>query len=150
MKHIRFTKEGLENLKNELTKLQAERKPAVLDLKKAREMGDLSENGYYKAARAKLSSIDHRLRHISYQLKQAIIIDDAPSDSVSIGRKVTLVLDGKEVNYQIVGDTEANPSEHKISLNAPLGKALENKKIGDTIELTLPIGQLKYTIKKIV
>ncbi len=92
MKQIRFTKQGFESLKSDYEKLKEERPAAVLELKKARDLGDLSENGFYKAARARLSSIDARLQRIKLQLKSAIIINNQQTNTVSIGNTVKVIL----------------------------------------------------------
>lgn len=146
MKKVRFTNEGYEKLKKEHSTLIQERKLAVQDLKKAREMGDLSENGYYKASRAKLSSIDGRLRKLSSFLKQAIIIDNIRKDTVDVGSIVTLSDGKRTISYQVVGDLEADPSQGKISLLSPIGKAIYNKKIGNSIEINIPNGEITYKI----
>lgn len=145
-KKIRFTKEGLRKMKDEYQRLFSERPNAVEHLRKARELGDLSENGYYKASRAKLSSIDHRLFQIKMAIKQAVIVDEvAGSVRAIIGKKIILVDElQRVVEYELVGDLEANPSEGKISLLSPLGKAIENKEIGDNIEYTTPAGKIIY------
>lgn len=146
VKQIRFTKKGYEKLKKEYENLLKERPSAVLDLKKAREMGDLSENGYYKAARAKLSEIDRNLRKILFELKSAVVIAESNKNSIDIGSTVKLSTGKKEIIYYVVGDLEANPRLFKISLLSPLGKALENKKIGDTIKINTPSGRVSYKI----
>ena len=148
-RQIPFTKEGYENLKKEYQKLADSRKPAVEDLKKAREMGDLSENGYYKAARAKLSSIDYNLRRLGYLIKDAIVVETKKKDTIDIGSKVTLEIDNKTVEYNIVGGYESNPKIGKISHLSPLGKALISKKTNEEIEITTPSGKIKYKIVKV-
>ena len=126
-------------------------RPAVLeDLKKARELGDLKENGYYKASRQKLNFIDGRLFRIKVFLKQAVIVRDTEGDTIGIGKKVTLKADNFEAVYSIVGDLEANPSEGKISLLSPLGKALENKKVGDEAIIETPMKRIIYKITAII
>lgn len=146
---VRFTREGYENAKKEYAELLEQREPAVEHLKKAREMGDLKENGYYTASRFKLSSIDRQLRRLSYSLKQAQIVETSQSNSVDIGSNVTIT-DGKdEIAYSVVGDTEANPGEGKISLLSPLGRALEKKKEGDKIKIKTPSGEKTYLIVSI-
>ncbi len=149
VKQIRFTKEGYEKLKEEHKTLLAQRKPAVEDLKKARDMGDLSENGYYKSARSKLSFIDARTRSIAYSLKHAHIMDHVLTNTVAIGNTVTLMHEKREITYQIVGDLEANPKEQKISLKSPIGKALNGKKVGDNVIVYTPSGRTIYSIIKI-
>lgn len=150
---IRFTKAGYEKLKEEYNDLLRERPLAVEDLKKARELGDLSENGYYKESRSKLSFIDGRLRRFSDYLKRADIIDTDGTklqiDTVYIGSTVSLS-DGKRARtYQIVGDLEANPGEGKLSLLSPIGRAIMGKRINSEIEIDTPAGKFTYTINKI-
>lgn len=146
MRKINFTKEGYEKLKEEYKQLQEDRKCAVLDLKRAREMGDLSENGYYKSARFKLSSIDARLRKSSFFLKNAVVRQHKSSDIIEIGCKISLSIDGKIITYSIVGDLEADPGSKKISLLSPLGKSLLNKKVGDFVEIKVPGGKKIYEV----
>jgi len=147
MTKIRFTKEGFEKTKKEYEDLLKQRPAVIEDLQKARELGDLKENGYYQASRQKLSYIDGRLFRLKMDMKHAVIIE-APTfnDKVSIGSKVTISDGEKELTYAIVGDFEANPSESKISLFSPLGKALEGKKAGDETHLNLPKGKITYKI----
>ncbi len=149
MKQILFTKEGYEKVLQEKADLEKTRPDAVADLKKAREMGDLSENGYYKSARAKLSSIDASLRHLTYVIRFGKVEEVSSYDSVTVGVTVSLSVDGEEVVYAIVGEHEANPSEKKISHLSPLGKALLDKKVGDSAVITTPNGQKTYKIIKI-
>lgn len=150
MDQIRFTKAGYKKLQEELADLQQQRPGAVEHLKKAREMGDLSENGYYKASRAKLSWIDGQIMRKKYYLKQAKIIEEEQASSaVQIGKTVVLTDGKREINYDIVGDLEANPAEGKISLLSPLGKALSGKHEGDIFDLHIPAGKISYTIKHV-
>ncbi len=149
MSTIQFTKSGFEKLKKDFEDLEKSRPAAVLDLKKAREMGDLSENGYYKAAKFKLSSIDHQLSVLKHQIKSAVIIENKNNQTINIGSLVTLEGSGEKITYQIVGDLEANPSENKISSHSPIGKAIFNKKAGDEVEINLPKGIVKYKVVKI-
>ena len=149
MKNIRFTKNGFDALKKTYENLKNSRPDAVLDLKRARDMGDLSENGYYKAARAKLSEIDRNLRKFLIELKSADVVESKDNHQVGIGHTVKLSDGKKETIFQIVGDLEADPSQKKISLLSPLGQALERKKVGDKAEITTPKGKLSYKIIKI-
>jgi transcription elongation factor GreA len=143
---IRFTKEGFEKLQKEHEDLVGQRPHAVSELKKAREMGDLSENGYYKASKQKLNFIDGQIRRAEHALKYAEIIESTKDNVVEIGKTVTLS-DGKiERIYQIVGDWEADPSAGKISLLSPLGKAVVNKKVGDDVVIEIPAGKKIYKV----
>lgn len=150
---IRFTKEGYEKLKEEYQDLLKQRPLAVLDLKTAREMGDLSENGYYKESKSKLNFIDGRLRRFSDYIKRADIVDadgtKLPIDTVYIGSTVNLSDGKREKTYQIVGDLEAQPSEGKLSLLSPVGRAIMGKKLDTEVEIETPAGKFAYKITKI-
>jgi len=149
MKSLRFTKQGYEDLQKRYQETLASRPDAVEHLRKSREMGDLSENGYYKSSRAKLSFIDRQLRELSSSLKSAIVV--APSDSsvIGIGSTVILIGDGIELEYDVVGDLEADPAKKRISLLSPLGLALKGKRIGDNVSLEAPSGKKTYRVKEI-
>jgi len=146
---ILFTKQGFEKLKNDYESLLKLRPLAVLDLKKAREMGDLSENGYYKAARFKLNDIDRNLRHFSYLIKFAVVTDEPKMGIIGIGSKVNLKISGKDKKYLIVGEHEASPAENKISFLSPMGKGLLGKKVMDKININSPAGEMKVEIIKV-
>lgn len=147
--HIRFTKEGYEKLKQEYEDVKKQRPAAVAELKKARGMGDLSENGYYKASRQKLNFIDGQLQRLAYALKFSDIIESSGEDIVEIGKTVT-ISDGKaEKTYNIVGDWEADPMNGKISLVSPIGKAIALKKTGDEVTIEIPAGTKTYRISEI-
>lgn len=140
MQRIKFTKEGFESLKKEYEELLSKRPEQVATLKQAREMGDLSENGLYHAAKANLRSTDSRLRRLSNMIKLVIIV---PS------KKFTVEQDGKKVVYEIVGDFEAKPADKKISANSPIGRALMNGRIGDQVEIQTPKGTITIKILNI-
>ena len=149
MGHIRFTKEGFEALAKKRENLLHERKFAVDELKRARELGDLSENGLYKAARARLSSIDARVQRIKLQLNSAVIINNQHTNHVGIGNTVNVLEGKKERTYHMVGDMEADPINHKISLLSPIGKAISGKQAGDEVHISTPSGIVTYRIIKI-
>jgi transcription elongation factor GreA len=149
MKQIRFTKEGFEKAKQEYAELQTQRPAVIEDLQKARELGDLKENGYYQASRQKLSYIDGRLFRLKMDMKYAVIVERSAGNGVSIGNTVTLTDGENERIYTIVGDFEANPSEGKISLLSPLGKAVDGKKLGEEAILETPRGKITYKIAAI-
>src|SRR5690606_17519181 len=124
------TKEGLEELKKELQDLKKVKRPEVLDrVSKAREMGDLSENSEYHAARDELSLIDGRVEELEEIMKNVQIIQEDPSNgNVKIGSKVNLNINGKKDDiFTIVGEWEADPRNKKISHESPIGKALIGK-----------------------
>ncbi len=143
---IPFTEAGYAKLLEEKNKLEAQRPDAVENLRRAREMGDLSENGYYKASRQRLSFIDARLRRLAGLIKRAVIVASSGADAVEIGRTVTLRTGSREVTYTIVGGYESDPSRQTISHISPLGKSLIGKKTGDSVEVRAPAGIMTYTI----
>ncbi len=148
---IYVTKEGLEKLKAELAELNDVKRPEVARrIKDAREMGDISENSEYDAARQEQSYIEGRIAELEEFIKNAQISEEgAQKDIIGVGAKVKIKVDSEEVEYHIVGAPEANPLEKKISHESPLGSALVGKKVGDKIEVDAPMGKLLYTILKI-
>ncbi|RJQ26185.1 transcription elongation factor GreA [Candidatus Parcubacteria bacterium] len=148
LRRIPFTKEGLENLKIEYQKILDERPNAVKTLADARELGDLSENGLYKAARARLSSIDANLRRIDITIKLAEV-EEPEKGIVGVGSKV-FVNDGeKNRDFSVVGKYETDPLRSKVSDESPIGRALMNKKVGDVVNIHTPKGKISFKILKI-
>src|SRR5438045_3293724 len=133
-KKIYVTKDGLEELKREHDAILHQKRPDLVErLAAAREMGDLSENAEYHAAREELAFLYGRIDELEVMLKQAVIIKDqatTTNSQVKLGSNVTMKCNGKQVNYTVVGELEADPTEKRISYESPLGKALMNKKIG--------------------
>jgi len=146
IKQILFTKSGLQKLIDELKQLQINRKPALKNLQDARSLGDLSENGAYRAARWKLSSIDSRIRYLEKTLRYAVVKEITNSDTVQIGSFVTVVNDENEVTYEIVGGHESDISSNKISCYSPLGRALIYHKVNEKIVVKTPSGEQTYSI----
>ncbi|MGH7246192.1 MAG: GreA/GreB family elongation factor [Candidatus Levyibacteriota bacterium] len=144
-----FTLSGYNELTTEKEKLEKERPEAVSQLKKAREMGDLSENGFYKGAKAKLGDIDRRLRFLTRMIQTAKIIEKPTSETIEIG-SIVVTNDGvKTRTLTIVGVYEANPSENKISHDSPIGKALLGRRKGEKVKITTPSGHVFYTIESV-
>jgi len=149
MKAVSITKQGYADLLEEQASLKKQRVITVTDLAKAREMGDLSENGFYKATKMRLGQIDHRLEELDYYIKTAHIIDKPNDGIVSISSIVTLKTGDETVTYTLVGELEANSLEGKISHLSPLGRAIHHKKIGDVAEMIIGDKKRTYTILKI-
>jgi len=149
-KDIFFTQEGYKKLQDDETLLQEQRKEAIVHLQKAREMGDLSENGYYKAAKAKVSSIDHQLHRIRYLIRFGKITKNTATDSIQMSSTFIIFEGGQEKQLTLVGEHEANPSEGKISIKSPLGSALVGKKQHDTFLVQTPSGEKTYQVKSIL
>ena len=154
MKQVVLTYEGLEKLERELEELKTvKRKDIAEKIKQALSFGDLSENSEYDEAKNEQAIVETRIVQIEYMLKNAKVLDDdeIDTDAVSIGAKVR-VFDqefAEEVEYYIVGSTEANPLEFKISDESPLGSALIGKEIGDEVEVMAPGGVCLYRILEI-
>lgn len=149
-KYIAFTPVGFERIIAEKDALTEKRPEAVENLRTAREMGDLSENGAYKAARAELSFIDSRLRHLSKLIRFGRVENTPTSGDVGIGSKVTLIQNGKQMTFEIVGSFESDPSLGKISHISPLGKALMGRKPRDKVILSTPNGFSSYQISGVI
>lgn len=146
---ILFTQKGYEDLLSEEKTLKAERPAVVEDLSRARAMGDLSENGYYKSARFKLFQVDRRLRELSHLIRYAKVREKTFSDTIDIDSRVTLTGETGEKVYTIVGGYESNPSLGKLSHMSPLGKMLMGKKKGEKVTIVAPRGTQSYVIEKI-
>jgi len=148
-----ITAEAIEMLKGELSHLETVSRPkTVVDLTKAREMGDLSENAAYHMAKGRLGGIDYRIAEIKDKLKNAILIEKGANDKgeVKIGSTVTVEINGRERIFEITGSQETNPGSGKISHQSPVGKALLNHKAGEKINITGASGNnIEYKILKV-
>jgi len=146
-----LTFDGLKKLEEELHELKVVRRKDVAGkIKEARAQGDLSENAEYDAAKEEQAEIESRIAQIEKMLRNAEVIDeeDLDGDTIGVGSKVK-VLDmefDEEVEYLIVGSTEADPYEGRISNESPLGAALLSRKVGDTVTVDAPQGPIKYKI----
>lgn len=152
-KHI-LTYEGLKKYEDELQDLKVnQRKEIAQKIKEAREQGDLSENAEYDAAKDEQRDIEARIEQLETLLKNAEVIveDEVDLDSISIGC-IVKVLDmeyNDELDFKIVGSTEANSLEGKISNESPVGKALIGKRVGETAEVETQAGLSKYKVLEI-
>lgn len=147
--NFQFTKEGYQNLKDELATLIARRPQVLTNLVNAREQGDLSENAGYHAAKEELGKIDSRTKEIKYLLRIGKVVESADPGIITFGSKVTLEVNGKTQRFQIVEELEADPANGKISTNSPIGKALIGKKTGEQIDIETEAGKTTYEIKEI-
>lgn len=150
-KKIYLTQKGLDELKQEYEDLLKKTRPEVVArLSSAREMGDLSENAEYTAAREELSFLDGRIEELELLLKQVVLITDGNHGQVvDLGSKITVHVKGKEDHFMLVGEWEADPMEKKISHESPLGKALIGKTVGDEVQVEAPAGVVVYKIVSI-
>ena len=149
IKKTPFTKKGFDDLVTEQKVLNVKRISAVVNLKTARDMGDLSENAAYRVARSKLSSIDSRLRYLGKILRNAYILEASSNGTVDVGCFVTVEGKSGEQTFQIVNSHESNISKGKISYYSPVGRALIGKKVKDNVLIMTPKGSIVYKIKEI-
>ncbi len=154
-KVVLITKEGLDKLKTELKEFQGVRRKEVAErLKEAIAYGDLSENSEYEEAKNEQAFVEGRIVELEQMIANAKIISDAKSTqgTVQIGTTVTVqnVTENDEPEtYTIVGSTEADPLEHKISNESPIGSALLGKEKNEVVKVKVPAGIFEYKILKV-
>ena len=149
-----LTYQGLKKLEDELQNLKVvKRKEVAQKIKEAREQGDLSENAEYDAAKDEQRDIETRIEEIEKILKNAEVVveEEVALDKISIGCTIR-ILDcefNEELEYKIVGSTEANSLKGKISNESPVGRALIGAKVGDTVKVETQVGDLEYKVLEI-
>lgn len=150
-KEFYLTNEGVTKLKEELDDLIHNKRVEIAGrLKEAKEYGDLSENIQWDDAKDQQAFIEGRISEIENILKHSSMIEQPKSHAVvSLGSTVHLELEDGVQRYTIVGSTEANPEEGKISNESPIGQALLGKKPGEEVEVQVPSGLLRYKITKV-
>lgn len=153
-KQILLTYEGLEKLEQELEDLKTNKRKEIAEkIKVALSFGDLSENSEYDEAKNEQAMVESRIIQLENMLKNAKVLDedDLNTDAVNIGSKVKVYdfMYQEEMEYSLVGSTEADPLENKISDESPLGRALLGKKTGDTVEVDAPMGLMTYRVVSI-
>jgi transcription elongation factor GreA len=150
---IFLTQEGLEKVKKEYEELTTTRRKEIAQrIQEARELGDLTENAEYKAAREEQASVEGRIAELEELIKKAEVVKNNKKrpNKVDVGCKVRVHLEGEDTEFQIVGAPEADPSSGKISHESPLGQALLGKKVGEKIEVEAPVGKIIYKILDIL
>ena len=150
-KKFLMTYEGVKKLEDELEYLKAvKRKEITEKIKVALGYGDLSENSEYDEAKNEQAFTEGRILQLENMLKNAEVVDESeiPTDTVSVG-SIVKVKDydfDEEVEYTIVGSTEADPMNFRISNESPVGKGLIGKKVGDVVEVNVPDGVSKFEV----
>jgi transcription elongation factor GreA len=145
-----LTAAGIQTLKDELAQLTTTKRADIAErLKEAKADGDLSENAMFDAARDEQGFVEGRISEIEHILKHSKLIEVTSGGSVSLGSTVHVELSSGKQRYVIVGSTEANPDEGKISDESPIGRALLGKKPGDKVEITVPSGVITYKISAV-
>ena len=144
--------EGYEKLTADLKVLRAERPKIVDAIEEARAHGDLSENAEYHAAKERQGQVEAQIAELEDKVSRAQIIDPATisGDRIVFGATVTVLDDQDKPNrYQIVGQTESDAKQGRISYDSPMGRALIGKSVGDEVEVTVPSGDRFYLVVKI-
>ncbi len=155
MEKIPMTQDGLTRMEAELKDLKSVQRPEVITaIAEAREHGDLKENAEYHAARERQGFIEGRIQELEAVVSRADVIDVSKlkGDSVMFGATVKVVDEEteKEMTYQIVGEHEADLSSGRISMTAPIARALIGKKAGDSVEVAAPGGERYYEILEVM
>ncbi len=148
---VMLTEEGFEKLENELEYLETEKRREVAKrIKVAREFGDISENSEYDDAKNEQAFVEGRIQEIKNMLNNAHVVkdDEVTDEKVNLGTKVMLHdLDSDEkISYTLVGSAEADPLNHRISNESPIGKAILGHVIGDEVKVETPAGEVEYEI----
>ncbi len=146
-----FTKQGLQNLKDELNHLKNVERPNITkEIAEARDKGDLSENAEYDAAKEAQGMLEAKIVKLETQLSQARVLDESELDtsSVHLLTKVTIknIENDAELTYAIVPESEADLMSKKISVESPIAKGLLGKKVGEIAEIEVPTGMMKFEI----
>jgi transcription elongation factor GreA len=147
-KDVLLTPEGLENLKKEIEYLSTEKRREVAErIKEAREFGDISENSEYDDAKNEQAMLEARIASLEDKLRSASVIDasELTSDVVRVGSLVSVKDEksGKALKYTIVGSTEADPAQNRLSNESPVGKALLGRRKNDSVKVQLPNGKAR-------
>jgi transcription elongation factor GreA len=150
---IHLTAEGLAALHNELTELTDRRRPEVISrIKAARELGDLSENADYEAARKEQSFLEGRVQQLEQMIKYAVMIEASSEGGTEVVLGSTVVIETDrhgEETFTIVGSAEADAAAGKISFTSPIGRALLGRHPGETIRVQVPAGTLDYKVVEV-
>jgi len=154
MQKMPITQEGLERLREELSRLETVERPLnIKAIAEARSHGDLSENAEYHAAKERQSFIEGKINELKEALGRAEVIptDDGPTDRVVFGRTVILydIQTEEEISYQLVGPYESAPENGRISVESPLGRGLIGRFVGDEVRIRIPRGIQEFEILEI-
>ncbi len=144
-----LTRGTMERMRQEILRLTKERPALSAEMQRTAEEGDFSENAGYQAAKAALRRLNSRITYLDEQLRFAIPIDqDTDDGKVHVGSKVTVEVNGKTMELEILGSQESSPGKGRISHLSPLGVALIGHSVGDEIEFETPSGRVIYKLLK--
>jgi transcription elongation factor GreA len=150
-----ITPEGIEALRAELEELEGPRRTEMAArIKAARELGDLKENAEYHIAKDDQGHLEARIRRLRERLRRATVVeptDEAP-DSFAFGRTAEVLdeVSGKVNTWTLVGATEADFSQGKLSIESPVGQALRDKSVGEAVSVETPRGEKSYRVQKLI
>jgi transcription elongation factor GreA len=149
-----YTEEGLRKMKDELQQLKTiERKAATQAIVDARDKGDLSENAEYDAAREAQALLELRIAKLEDVIANARIVDETQLDlskvSILTTVKIKNTTNGAIMKYTLVAENEADLKSGKISVDSPIGKALLGKKVGEKVDVQVPVGKMTFEISEI-
>lgn len=153
-KEVVLTPSGLKKIEEELEHLRTVHRREVADrIRDSKQFGELAENAEYEEAKTEQAFVEGRIMELKRILQNAHVIEEneVQTDVVGIGSKVTVrdMSSKEQLVYTIVGSVEADPLEYRISNESPVGEALMDRKVGDTVEVDIPAGRAKYKIVKI-
>lgn len=151
-KKVMLTQEGYDNLVKKLDNLKSVRRMEIAErLKAAIALGDLSENSEYTDAKNEQAFLEGEIVNLEKQIRNSVIIHEGRGDIISLGSTVKIRFpNGDEDTYTIVGSTEADPDEGRISDESPIGAALLGQRAGNTVQVHAPAGILEYKVLEIV
>ena len=150
MDTVPMTEEGLAKLKADVAELEERRPRVLLQIKEAREKGDLSENAEYHAAREDLTMLEGRIRDLKDKVSRVALVDPSKigGDCIVFGATVKLLslADNEEEEYTLVGEGENDPFDGRILTTSPMGQALLTKRVGDRVDVPTPKGTLRFRV----
>ena len=144
-----ITPEGLKELKEELAHLEGDRRREIAErIKIARDFGDLKENSEYHDAKNEQAFLETKIIKLRERLTQAVVVDDERGAGAQFGSQVELRDEesGKAITYRLVGATEANLADGKLSIESPVAQAVVGRSAGDVVQVATPRGKRKYTV----
>ena len=149
-----ITQEGIEALRAEIERLEGPaRSEMAARIKAARELGDLKENADYHIAKEDQAHLETRIKSLKERLRRAVVVDvDDDADSFAFGRtaEVLDVTSGNVDTWTLVGSTEADIAQGRLSAESPIGRALRDRKVGEPIEIETPRGKRSFVIKRLL
>jgi len=144
-----MTAEGLEKLKDQLSEIKQKLKEVAVRIKDAKDLGDLSENAEYHEAKNEQAFLYGRAVEIEEKIKMAIVADKGKNSFISVGSSIGIENEGEKITYSIVGSSESDPSNGKISIDSPIGSAVSGHRAGDTVTVSTPAGEMEYKILEV-